>query len=164
MYEAMYEHDIIYLPNCEVHITKLSSSCCHIFMALFTHCQLYIKCYLALKHVDYLNAFQVAHQINNYMMLLSQQLCWMCNIPKIDCGCDWRLILSRNGYVQQGQTWCQGAKVSSLSFNSLQWYFQNLIMELQKFLKKNVNIELKSKEPFYGLLANITILIRNLIF
>jgi hypothetical protein len=36
-------------------------------------------------------------------------------------------------------------------------------MELPKFLIQNVNIELKSKEPFYGLLASITILIRNLI-
>jgi hypothetical protein len=87
--------DFISLPNCEVHITILRSPCCHIFMAPFPHCQLYIKCYLALKPVDYLNAFQAAHQIGNYMMLLPWQSSHMCNFPKIDCTCDRRLILSR---------------------------------------------------------------------
>jgi hypothetical protein len=42
------------LPNCEVHVVTF-------IMASFPHCQLCIKCYLALKPVDYLNAFQDAH-------------------------------------------------------------------------------------------------------
>lgn len=111
-----------YLLSWLYFFAKLWSPCCHIFMASFPHCQLCIKCYLALKPVDYLNTFQAAHQIGNYMMLLPQQSGCMCNFPKIDCSCDRRLILSRTWICEtrSNNLVLRCKSKLSLSLNSLQ--------------------------------------------